>query len=55
MAKGDFSNLKGSGKPLQFQNHNPYIDIATHKINQVFNTIYTGLNEKVLHLLLFVV
>ena len=35
MAKGEFTNLKGNGKPLQNQNHNPYIDVVTHKINQV--------------------
>lgn len=35
MAKGEFSNLKGSGKPLQYQNHNPYVDTVTQKINQV--------------------
>ncbi len=44
MAKGDFSNLKGAGKPLQYQNHNPFVDIATHKINQVlcnkFQTLF---------------
>lgn len=35
MAKGEFTNLKGTGKPLANHNHNPYIDIVTHKINQV--------------------
>lgn len=35
IAKGEFTNLKGTGKPLANQNHNPYIDIVTHKINQV--------------------
>ncbi|XP_057380406.1 dnaJ homolog subfamily C member 28-like isoform X2 [Daphnia carinata] len=35
MAKGEFTNLKGTGKPLVNQNHNPYVDIVTHKINQV--------------------
>ena len=36
MSKGEFTNLKGSGKPLEYQNHNPFVDIVTHKINQVF-------------------
>jgi hypothetical protein len=35
IAKGEFTNLKGVGKPLETQNHNPYIDVVTHKINQV--------------------
>jgi len=35
MSKGEFKNLKGTGKPLQYQNHNPFIDVVTHKVNQV--------------------
>ncbi|KAG8234071.1 hypothetical protein J437_LFUL013567 [Ladona fulva] len=35
MAKGEFDNLTGKGKPLQQQNYNPYVDFVTHKINQV--------------------
>lgn len=37
MAKGDFKNLKGSGKPLSHDsvNQNPFIDFTTHKLNQV--------------------
>ncbi len=39
IAKGEFTNLKGTGKPLQNQNHNPYIDVVTHKINQVEDSL----------------
>ena len=46
MAKGDFSNLKGAGKPLQYQNHNPFVDIATHKINQVLCNKFQTLFEQ---------
>ncbi|XP_071446905.1 dnaJ homolog subfamily C member 28 [Hetaerina americana] len=35
MAKGEFDNLKGKGKPLKHQNYNPYVDFTTHKLNQV--------------------
>ncbi|KAJ8923317.1 hypothetical protein NQ315_001875 [Exocentrus adspersus] len=36
MSKGEFNNLKGSGKPLpSHQNRNPYVDFVTHKINEV--------------------
>lgn len=35
IARGDFDNLKGSGKPLPHQNTNPYVDFVTHKMNQV--------------------
>lgn len=36
MSKGEFNNLKGSGKPLpSYQNRNPYVDFVTHKINEV--------------------
>ncbi|XP_046658165.1 dnaJ homolog subfamily C member 28-like [Daphnia pulicaria] len=35
IAKGEFANLRGTGKPLETQNHNPYIDVVTHKINQI--------------------
>ncbi|MCL4128411.1 UNVERIFIED_CONTAM: hypothetical protein GTU68_058095, partial [Idotea baltica] len=35
MAKGDFDNLPNAGKPLKFQNHNPFVDNVTHKLNQV--------------------
>ncbi|XP_046390261.1 dnaJ homolog subfamily C member 28 [Ischnura elegans] len=35
MAKGEFDNLKGKGKPLEQQNYNPYVDFTTHKLNQV--------------------
>lgn len=36
MARGDFSNLSGQGKPLnQSSNYNPYVDFTTHKLNQV--------------------
>lgn len=36
MSKGDFNNLKGSGKPLKdLQSQNPYVDFTTHKINKI--------------------
>lgn len=36
MSKGDFDNLKGSGKPLpSSQNQNPYLDFTTHKLNKI--------------------
>lgn len=34
--RGDFSNLKGQGKPLEDkQSQNPYVDFVTHKINNI--------------------
>lgn len=36
MARGDFDNLSGKGKPLNSRDaYNPYIDFTTHKLNQV--------------------
>ncbi|XP_054289079.1 dnaJ homolog subfamily C member 28 [Macrosteles quadrilineatus] len=37
MAKGEFDNLSGKGKPLTTKqdHHNPYVDLVTHKLNQV--------------------
>ena len=36
MAKGDFDNLKGSGKPLPERViYNPYEDFTTHKMNEI--------------------
>ncbi|CAH1162941.1 unnamed protein product [Phaedon cochleariae] len=36
IARGEFKNLKNSGKPLPtHQNMNPYVDFVTHKINEV--------------------
>ena len=36
MAKGEFSNLKGAGKPLPERVvYNPYEDFTTHKINEI--------------------
>ena len=47
MSKGEFKNLKGTGKPLQYQNHNPFIDVVTHKVNQVGRTnMLCGTNDK---------
>lgn len=42
MARGDFDNLSGSGKPLskRMDHHNPYVDLVTHKINQVLIYMY---------------
>ncbi|XP_012681972.2 dnaJ homolog subfamily C member 28 [Clupea harengus] len=35
MARGDFQNLSGSGKPLSKFQHNPYADPATHNLNRI--------------------
>ena len=39
MAKGDFDNLKGSGKPLpQRVIYNPYEDYTTYKVKIEYKT-----------------
>ena len=35
MAKGEFDNLPGRGKPLIYSNHNPMVDTATHNLNKI--------------------
>ncbi|KAJ8879744.1 hypothetical protein PR048_020352 [Dryococelus australis] len=35
MARGEFDNLPGKGKPLPYKNTNPYVDFVTHKMNEV--------------------
>lgn len=35
MARGEFDNLPGTGKPLPYTNHNPYIDATTHNLNRI--------------------
>lgn len=35
MQRGDFDNLSGSGKPLKYSDHNPFIDLTTHNINKI--------------------
>ena len=36
MSRGEFSNLKGQGKPLQLPpDHNPMIDKTTHQLNRI--------------------
>ncbi|XP_076120202.1 dnaJ homolog subfamily C member 28 [Alosa pseudoharengus] len=35
MARGDFRNLSGSGKPLNKFEHNPYADPTTHNLNRI--------------------
>lgn len=35
MAKGDFDNLSGKGKPLQKFSHSPHIDPMTHNLNRI--------------------
>lgn len=35
IARGDFDNLSGSGKPLKQQVTNPYVDFVTYKMNQM--------------------
>ena len=44
MAKGDFNNLRGAGKPLKYQTPNPFVDTATQKINQVRGSNVMGIN-----------
>jgi DnaJ family protein C protein 28 len=33
--RGDFNNLAGQGRPLQYSAHNPFVDIHTHNINKI--------------------
>ncbi|XP_020556969.2 dnaJ homolog subfamily C member 28 isoform X2 [Oryzias latipes] len=35
MARGDFRNLSGAGKPLSKFQHNPYADPMTHNLNRI--------------------
>ena len=35
MARGDFDNLPGKGKPLKYTNHNPLVDTTTHNLNKI--------------------
>lgn len=35
MARGDFTNLSGAGKPLKKFEHNPYADPMTHNLNRI--------------------
>lgn len=35
MSRGDFDNLPGAGKPLDFSKDNPYMDRMTQKLNQI--------------------
>ncbi|XP_043972461.1 dnaJ homolog subfamily C member 28 [Gambusia affinis] len=35
MARGDFRNLSGAGKPLNKFQHNPYADPMTHNLNRI--------------------
>ena len=40
MAKGDFDNLSGAGKPLPERViYNPYEDFTTHKMNQILGKV----------------
>ncbi|XP_037958565.1 dnaJ homolog subfamily C member 28 [Teleopsis dalmanni] len=36
MLKGDFDNLKGTGKPLPYE-QNPFLDSTTYKLNKILN------------------
>ncbi|XP_023018927.2 dnaJ homolog subfamily C member 28 [Leptinotarsa decemlineata] len=53
ISKGEFNNLKNSGKPLpSHQNRNPYVDFVTHKINEVliengFTPEYISLQKEI--------
>ncbi|GFO36864.1 Dnaj-like protein subfamily c member 28 [Plakobranchus ocellatus] len=35
MQRGDFDNLSGRGRPLDYSDHNPFIDFTTHNINKI--------------------
>ena len=35
MSKGEFDNLPGQGKPLEYSNHNPLVDVTTHNLNKI--------------------
>lgn len=35
IAKGDFENLPGTGKPLNYRPEIPYVDATTYKLNQI--------------------
>lgn len=35
MARGDFQNLSGTGKPINKFDHNPYMDPMTHNLNRI--------------------
>ncbi|XP_061180349.1 dnaJ homolog subfamily C member 28-like [Saccostrea echinata] len=35
MQRGDFDNLAGYGKPIQYKDRNPLVDATTYKINQM--------------------
>ncbi|ESO84532.1 hypothetical protein LOTGIDRAFT_94551, partial [Lottia gigantea] len=35
MNKGDFENLTGSGKPLEYVDRNPLVDSTTHNLNKI--------------------
>lgn len=35
MKRGDFDNLPGQGKPLDYSAHNPLVDSATYNINKI--------------------
>ena len=47
MAKGDFDNLKGSGKPLpQRVIYNPYEDYTTYKVQIKYTSTKNVINLK---------
>ena len=35
MNKGEFDNISGKGKPLDFTERNPLVDSDTHNINKI--------------------
>lgn len=35
MQRGDFDNLAGYGKPIDYKDHNPLLDATTYKINKM--------------------
>jgi DnaJ family protein C protein 28 len=59
MAKGEFDNLPGQGRPLQYSDYNPYVDSMTHNLNKVLiNNGYTppwiSLGKEIRYWLFFV-
>lgn len=35
MSKGEFENLPGKGRPIDFSDRNPHVDTTTHNLNKI--------------------
>ena len=35
MARGDFDDLPGKGKKIEYKEHNPMVDTFTHNLNRI--------------------